>query len=84
MKDKKENNPKNVDDGIKIRKWISKIEGIDSYDTLVKKYKYFKSKFTSFGEGKIFFSLIIQKFGESIKDYVVEFRRKNDSFSIQD
>lgn len=80
LKDRKEKNQENVDNGIKIRKWISKIEGIDSYDTLVKKYKYFESKFTSFGAGRIFFSLIIQKFGELIKDYVVEFRRKNDSF----
>ncbi len=80
LKKRKENNQGNVDNGIKIRKWISKIEGIDSYDNLVKKYKYFESKFTSFGAGRIFFSLIIQKFGDSIKDYIVEFRRKNDSF----
>lgn len=80
LEERKESNQVNVDKGIKIRKWISKIEGIDSYSTLVKKYKYFVSKFTSVGAGRIFFSLIIQKFGESIKDYIVEFRKKNDLY----
>lgn len=80
LEERKENNQENVDKGKKIKKWISKIGCIDSYDTLVRKYKYFESRFNSFGEGSIFFSLIIQKFGDSIKDYIIEFRRKNDSY----
>ena len=80
IKDRKEQNHENIENGIKLRKWISKIQCIDSYDSLVKKYNNFESTFTNFGANKIFFSLIIQKFGDDIKDFIVEYRRKNDSY----
>lgn len=81
LEEKKENTQENVEKGIRVRKWISKIDGIDSYESLMKKYRYYKSRFTSFNSERIFFSLIIQKFGDLIKDYLVEFRRKNNPYS---
>ena len=56
---------------IKIRKYIDKIDSIDSYDILFKKYKNFNSKFISMYSKEIFLSLLLEKFGIKIKDYIV-------------
>ena len=80
VSDSKLQNQEAIENGIKIRKWISRINNIDSYDSFIKKYRYFETKFTFYDATKIFFSLLIQKFGELIKDYIVEFRRHNEAY----
>ncbi|MCR4661219.1 MAG: hypothetical protein K5765_04355 [Clostridia bacterium] len=78
LADNDEENQEDEKNGIKIRKWILEIKCIDSYDLLLKEYENFKTRFLFYDNVKIFFSLIIQKFGDSIKDYLIEFRRHND------
>lgn len=61
-------------EGQRLYKSIYKIKEIDSYELLMKKYKYFIEHYDYSSK---FFSLILQKFGESIKDYVITFIKNN-------
>ena len=63
-----------------IINWINKCKPIDSYDSLMREFKKFKKIFSFFGSEKVYFSLIIQKFGNLATNAIIDYI-KNDNFS---
>lgn len=57
---------------LKIKKYIDKIECIDSLNTFLKLYKNFNRKFISFYLNEIFLSLMLERFSITIKDYIAK------------
>lgn len=55
----------------KIKKWFNELECPNSYEILLSYYKDFKRKFAVNEE--IFYSILIAKFKDKIKDFILEF-----------
>ena len=64
----------------KISNYIKKIDGIKSYDEFIKKYDYFTKKRTFGGNGKVYFSLLIRKLKNDIKEYCIKFASTHSRF----
>lgn len=75
--EEKNENQKNIDRGIELAEWVKKIKFFESYTSMVKKMISFTKKYDIRFADCVFFSLLIQKFGESIKDYIINFQRLN-------
>lgn len=74
---KKEKDKKITENRDKIIRWISRVNEINSYDSFIRKYNYFEKNYTFFGK-EVFFSLIIQKFQFSIKEFCIKFASLHD------
>jgi hypothetical protein len=56
----------------KTDKFFKKIDSIDSYEILLKKYKYFNSKFDFKYSKAIFLSLILEKLSVNVENYILK------------
>ncbi len=82
-KDELTNNSLNI--VLSLNEWYTNLQTINSYDDFIKQFNSFNKKYTFINSENYFFSLVIQKFGAKIKDYLVEYRRKNSvGLSISD
>ena len=63
-----------------IIRWIDKCEPIETIAELEKKFEQFKNKFDFWDAKRIFFSMIVRKYKETIKDAAIEFACHHDGF----
>ena len=66
--------------GQEVVRWVERCKPIHTYKELKEKYDRFSKKFPSWVFGKVFFSLMIQKQKDLIKDAAVEFACHQDEF----